>query len=479
MKSFRKLVLFLIAFDIIGATVSAETIREKELKRMELNKQYDRYKLREKNDFVTDSSIDFFVEPEPKAFDRNFIVANVPPTVKMRIIPNMEPEYFTDVTDRKKVYLVGWANWGRMTRSNDNRFYFVVSDHRAYGCHMNLYEYITSRNIVHKVLDIHKLLGWTEKSYTDGKMHGHMGILHDGTLWGATHYGVYPDSSWWADGYRGSWLFSYNIYTHKATNWGVPLVGNMLPCYMVDTVRGRFVGTGPNNTIFCWDCINKKVTYAGYPPNGWVWWRRGILCDMKTGKFWTTDNSDGKHRFMSFDPELNRFERYEVSPPPNPHTKNVNSLRGYTDYPAVDGWYYCCTKSESGPPGRAFFRFKPEGKSGPEVESLGVNWGKGIDTLQMVLSPKGRYVYYFPGDYTAPLVQYDVKTGTKKALCWLSDYYHSKYGYAVGHSFGMEISTDGSFLVVCMNGTFQDYKKSGYGHPSLFIIQIPKTERTE
>ena len=47
----------------------------------------------------------------------------------------------------------------------------------------------------------------------------------------------------------------------------------------------------------------------------------------------------------------------------------------------------------------------------------------GQDVLQMPVSPKVRYVYYQPQHYPSPLVQYDVKTGKKKALCWLQDYY--------------------------------------------------------
>ncbi len=37
-----------------------------------------------------------------------------------------------------------------------------------------------------------------------------------------------------------------------------------------------------------------------------------------------------------------------------------------------------------------------------------------MDVLQMMVSPKGRYVYYYPRGYPAPLVQYDVKTGRKR-----------------------------------------------------------------
>ena len=188
----------------------------------------------------------------------------------------------------------------------------------------------------------------------------------------------------------------------------------MLPCFNVDTKRGRLVGTGANLKVLCWDCINKKVRYGGYPPNGWEWWRRAMLCDQATGKFWTTENSDGEHHFMSFDPEFNTFEKYDVTTTVHPYKKRKTALRSYTDVPAMDGWYYCGAGKDDG----AFFRFKPEGPNGPEVEALGVNWDKGRDVLQMVVSPDGRYVYYYPRG-GAPLVQYDVKTGRKKLFAGL------------------------------------------------------------
>ncbi|MFC1692908.1 hypothetical protein ACFL1R_05345 [Candidatus Latescibacterota bacterium] len=252
----------------------------------------------------------------------------------------------------------------------------------------------------------------------------------------------------------------------------MPLIGNMLPCFNLDTRRGRLLGTGANYTVLCWDCINKRVRYAGYPPHGWIWWRRAMLCDLETGRFWTTDNSDDNHRFMSFDPEFNRFERYDVTTPENPYKDKSAQLRGYTDYPAMDGYYYCCSYNG------AFFRFKPEGSNGPVVEPLGVSWNEGMDVLQMMVSPGGRYVYYYPRGYPAPLVQYDVKTAKKKVLCWLHDYYFEKYGYWIGSSYGMEISKDGSFIVVCMNGAFQG-RNVNYGHPSLFVIYIPEEERPD
>jgi len=53
-----------------------------------------------------------------------------------------------------------------------------------------------------------------------------------------------------------------------------------------------------------------------------------------------------------------------------------------------------------------------------------------------------------------------------------------KYGYWIGGTYGMEISNDGSFIV--MNGAFKFREGEGdypYGNPSLFVVHIPESER--
>ncbi len=467
MKRKRFLLTIFLLAALSASTFSAEKkITEEERKR--LNDRFDKLNVRDETGFVIDRSPSFLDEPEGDHARGEYDVAGTPPTVKFRIVPDMVPEYFKEAED---AYMIAWANWARVSRSHDNRFFFSVSDHLGFGCHINIYEYNPGRDTIFKITSVGEIVGWTDDSYTDGKIHGHMGIMPDGTLWAATHYGVHPDSSWWANGYRGSWLVSYNINTHESKNWGVPLVGNMLPCFNVDTRRGRLVGTGANHTVLCWDCNNKKVTYAGYPPNGWEWWRRAMLCDIETGKFWTSDNSDDTHRLMSFDPEFNRFERYEVSMPPNPHMDgSVRQMRGYTDERAVDGWFYGCTYNG------AFFKMKTDGVNGPEIVPLGVNWKDGQDVLQMPVSPGGRYVYYQPRTYTSPLVQYDVRTGRKKVIAWLQEHYFEKYGYYFTSIYGMEISKNGDFIVMCVNGTFEGEGRT-YGHPSIMVVEIPESER--
>ena len=470
MKKLFITVTVIFALIISFNAFSGYNMTEKE--RKEFNEKYDKKNLRQKTDFVVDRSEKMLIQPEEEQVIEDFTVAKIPPEIKMMIIPDMEPEYFPEEAKE-----AGWANWGKVTRSEDNRFFFSVSDHRGIGCQINIYEYSPARNILHRVVNVSELLGWTDGTLTDGKIHGRMGIMPDGTLWAATHYGIYPDSSWWANGYRGSWLLSYNIYTHEAKNRGIPLVGNMLPEFNLDPHHGRLFGMGANHTCLCWDTINKKVRYAGYPPKGWIWWRRACLIDGD-GKFWSTDMSDSEYRFISFDPEYNKFERYELKQPANPYTNKVAQIRGYTEHRAMDGAFYCIGQYGT------MYRFRPEK---PAVELVGVNWDRGRYTSTTAIDPSGRYFYYLPGgmkgqnaDEYGPIVQFDVKTGKKKVIAWLVDYYHEKYGYWVGGTYGMEISNDGSFLVIVMNGAFipRNYEKySPYGNPSLFAVKIPEEER--
>jgi hypothetical protein len=465
----KHIVIISILLLPLASAAPAQPLSEKEAKRRDLNAEFDKLGLREQTDFVVEQSDAFLQAPAEPAIEGEFLVAKTPPTVKLQIFTHLEPEYFSGAEQ----YMACWANWAHVARSDDNRFYMAASDHLAKGCDINVYEYDPAGKGFRRIIDVDELLGWTEDMYTDGKIHGHMGILPDGTLWAATHHGVRPNEEWYESGYRGSWLFSYNPETGEGRNWGVPLIGNSLPCFSVDERRGRLVGTGYKQTMLCWDCHEKRVRFAGYPPHGWTWWGRAMLCDKETGKFWGMDTSEEPHRLMSFDPELNHFERYEVTIPPNPVTGKPGSLRGHTQRPAMDGFYYWTTQNGT------FLRFKPETADGPVLETVGVNWDRGRDALQLALSPKGRYVYYQPKGYPAPVVQYDVKTGKKKAIGFLQDVFFEKYGYWLGSQvYGMAASTDGSFLVIVMNGTFSGRKRS-FGHPAICVVEIPAGERRE
>lgn len=445
---------------------AAGRLGERELARKARNDKFDRHNLRRRTDFVTDQSDAFLVAPQAQ-IEGEFDIASTPPIVKLQILPHLEPEHFSE-----EAYQAGWANWAKVTRSDDNRFYLAASDHLGRGSQVNLYEYRPDDNLVERALDVSEALGWHKDMYTDGKLHGRMGIMPDGTLWAATHRGPAPTDAWWEAGYRGSWLLSFNVNTRESKNWGVPLIGNELPVHTLDERRGIFVATGMlTPTILSWDVNNQRVRFAGYPPNGWIWHARSIFLDSDTGIFWGMDASQQPYRFMSFDPELNRFQRYDVEVPTHPQSGNQAILRGHTTRPAMDGWFYWATQNGT------LFRFKPDLDNGPVVETVNVTWDKGRDTLQLALCPAGRYIYYVPKGYPSPLVQYDVSTGRRKAIAFLQDYYYEKYGYwPASEVYGMEISKDGDFAVIADNGTFEGHNRS-FGHPSIMVVEIPESER--
>jgi len=172
---------------------------------------------------------------------------------------------------------------------------------------------------------------------------------------------------------------------------------------------------------------------------------------------------------------VNKFEKYDVSAPRNPYKPEKwigRYPRGHIDEPAMDGWYYWATWDG------VLFKFKPENSRGkPKVKYVNTTWNKGEDVLQIALSPKGRYIYYYPKG-NSPIIQYDVKTGKRKVLAWVRDYYFKKYGYFMGQGYGMSISKDGKFLVIIVNGEFTD-KKYAFGHPGILKVELPESEREE
>lgn len=453
-----------------------DQLTDREKKRAENNALWDFQGLRSKRDFVSLTTDEFLnVPPELTEWypsDR-YTVAREAPSVRLRILPNLNPEYFPE----GEAYSAGWANWAKITRGPDNRFFMAASDHRSRGAGINLYEYHATKNRLKRVLDVRKALGWTADQYTDGKIHGYMGLMPDGNLWAGTHRGPEPTDAWYEEGYRGSWLLSYNIKTGKSKNWGVPLVGNSLPYFSVDVPRGIFFGSGENDTLLCWDINNQRTRFAGYPPNGWNWYQVSVqLHDIKTGIFWGMEMSEKPYRFISYDPEFNRFERHDLEIPSNPVTGEQGMFRHNTQRPDANGWYYCF----SGGKGGTFFRFRPDGPEGPETESLGVTSGDhGAPVHQIELGPAGRYVYYVPRRRDAMIVmQYDTETGIHKALAFLSEPFFRTYGYSMGNGiYGMNISEDGSFLVILENGAFAGRGSSFGGHPALLVVSIPESER--
>jgi hypothetical protein len=93
-----------------------------------------------------------------------------------------------------------------------------------------------------------------------------------------------------------------------------------------------------------------------------------------------------------------------------------------------------------------------------------------------------RYVYYVPGAHGGaevdgtPVIQYDLRTKTRKVIAFMSGYYQDKYQYKPDGTFSSALSPDGSILYITWNGSRASPAK-GWNTASVTAIHIPASER--
>src|SRR5436305_13996412 len=100
---------------------------------------------------------------------------------------------------------------------------------------------------------------------------------------------------------------------------------------------------------------------------------------------------------------------------------------------------------------------KPPDKAA--AKDLGPNLGAGDYTAVMVLSPDEKYLYFAPGAHGSgtktgvPVVQYEIATGQRKVLAFLSETLRQKFGgYVVGGTYNVQIDPSGERLYITFNG---------------------------
>ena len=100
--------------------------------------------------------------------------------------------------------------------------------------------------------------------------------------------------------------------------------------------------------------------------------------------------------------------------------------------------------------------------------------------------PTGRYLYYIPGAHGGaendgtPVVQYDVRSKSKKVICFLHPALEKAGGYTPIGTFSSALSADGSTLFVTWNGAHRipdKSKKAPFQSVAMTAIGIPESER--
>jgi len=444
-----------------------------EAERKEYVEKWDKKNVRYSTGVATDKSKEFIKIPADYPGKQDFTVAKAVPAVDFAPIRNLYPEFFPD--DNKGI----WSQWGEVTKGPNGCFYMASGDHRCKNGQVFITEYDPVKKEQRIVVDVGKICGWKKNQLVHGKIHGRMDIMQDGTLVAATWNGSSIRKEWLDNGYvKGGYVFTYNVLTGVAEYHGIPFYGDSWPYHSIDTQTGVMMAIGAENNFMTYDVRKKKLLYGGFPPNGIDWCRRATLLDERTGLLYSTDLSTKENRLICYDQRTNVFRRLACSSPPNPVTGASSRMRAYTARRTPDGAFYCMDS-----PG-TIYKFYPDEE---RTELIGINWDEqGVYTTSVAMSPKFRYIYYVPGSHGGamnlgtPVVQFDTQSNKKKVIAFLGPYYHNKYGYGTTGTFGIELSEDGSLLVIQMNGGFgEDPYKSRFEHTAIFAVHIPESERSE
>ncbi len=409
-------------------------------------------KLPADKEVVTDTSDDF-LKP-PATLKAGVAVAKVAPAVDFL--------YFPGQTYAGKP----WSNWGDSLAAN-GKYYASIGDHLAPSGNAFVFEYDPAKKRLRQLVDLKKVLGLPAGHYAPGKIHGRLDLGEDGWLYFATHRGS-PRVTNDRYHYKGDWIVRHDPRDGKTeVVVQAPVPKHCIPCSVLDPKRLIFYGGtapgegGEDGQFFAYDVRAGKVLYAG--PDGPS---RYMILAKSTGRVYFNPGkgSDG----------LVRFDPARGGPPVKiPGTIGIRAATEETP----QGLVYAVSQGGRGSEATLYsFDMKTE-----KVEVLGpANVGTQGYIASIDADPAGRYLYYNAGahggaeqDGTA-IVQFDVKTRTKKVIAFLHPFCKDRYGCTLKGTYSSAVDPKGDKLYVTWNAS---RGSRAWDCCALTVIHIPESER--
>jgi hypothetical protein len=177
-----------------------------------------------------------------------------------------------------------------------------------------------------------------------------------------------------------------------------------------------------------------------------------------------------------YDPSSNQVATSATKLPSSENPRKGDTLRAAAG-PTRAGVLYGMTQA-----GR-LFSFDSETDT---VKDLGPNFGDGVYTAVMALSPDEKFVYFAPGAHGSgvgigsPIVQYNIATGGRKVLAFLNVALREKLNYNLGGTYNLKLDAVGEQMFVTFNGapfTPNARKQETFGQPCVVELHIPASER--
>lgn len=366
-----------------------------------------------------------------------------------------------------------WSNWSDGCVLN-GRYYSALSDHRSPQGSGYLYEYDPGAKKIRVLASVKQFLQEgghlaSNELYTAGKIHARVQAGKDGWIYYATHRGN-PREASDTNGYRGDWILrtwpdpdSAKVKTEIVMAYPVPK--HSMPAAALDAERMiLYLGTaaGPNAT-------NQGVLFAAVDTaarqtllvasNGFD---RYAMLARSTGRVYWGAKGEAKGAAVTgwkYDPATKAVSAC----PAVPH------VRACTDETA-DGKIY-------GVSGNAceIWAFDTRTETLATVGDGAVGANTYVTSLD--IDPAGRYLYYVPGAHGGgpkegtPVVQFDLKTKTRKVLCFMNAL-SGDVGATFEGTFSTALNEKGDTLFVTWNMGRPKWDCCG-----MTAIAIPESER--
>lgn len=395
----------------------------------------------------------------PATIDKDVLIA--------KSIPTVDFIYYPGQTYKASI----WSNWGDGVAAN-GKYYSAIGDHNAPKGNAYVYEYDPAKKAIRLLTDIASVIGGMFK-YLPGKIHSRIDMGKDGWLYFSTHRGAINATSE-ANGYKGDWIIKCDPKTGKAEVVAhAPVAKHCIPNSVLDPDRMIFYGgTAPGSSkddingvqFFAYDIGAKKVVYSG--PDGPP---RYMIFAKSTGRVYYVPGSDG-----NFGPMM----RYDPTKPAAAPIKIGASLglRAATQETA-DGMVYTVSKGSKG--GKSMlYGFNTKTEEATEIGPVAVGGRDYITSLDV--DPTGRYVYYMPGAHGGsqedgtPIVQFDVKSKTRKVIAFLHPYFKDTIGATPVGTFSSAVDPAGDKIYVTWNVS---RGSRAWDCCALTVVHVPEAER--
>ena len=405
-------------------------------------------------DRVTVTSLEFLKAPATILSD--VTVAKTPPAIDLMFFPGQS--YPGNP----------WSAWGDSLAAG-GKYYAAIGDHLAPAGNAFVFEFDPATKLFRQLVDLRKLLSLPDGHYTPGKIHSRLDLGDDGWIYFSTHRGstrVTTDEFH----YEGDWIIRCNPASGASEIVARgPVPKHCIPCSVLDPKRLIFYGgTAPGTSkdgdgirFFAYDVRARKLLYSG--PGGPA---RYMIMAKSTGCVYFTPGTEGEGPLMRFDPEGGGAPV---------KTGAVIGLRSATEE-TPGGFVYTVSSGQRGE--AVLYSFNT--KTG-QVERLGT---AAVGTQHYITSidadPSGRFLYYVPGAHGggerdgSPVVQFDVKTRTKKVIAFLHPFCAERYGCTLRGTFSSAIDPAGDKLYITWNNS---RGTKAWDSCVLTVIHIPESER--